>query len=146
MWRSPRQRKKRETLTHTIHTESDLITVRQKLSLREFGRHRQITLLLPQLEPTSRSNYEQSLNRLLRECGCSWGAAFAFVTLGAVVAIRVVNSPGVSVSYIVGSVLLAMALMVPAAGLGKLLGILHARRRFGRTCLELQNAIHHVHM
>jgi hypothetical protein len=147
MWRpAVRDRTPRATLTHTVRSESDLIELRQGLSLWKFGRRRQITLLLPELESTKNSQYEQSLNRLARECGCAWGAAFALVTLGTVVAIRLVHSPGLSLSYVLVSLLLASVVMVPAAVVGKFLGLIRAHRRFVRMCLELQNAIHHVHL
>jgi hypothetical protein len=147
MWRpAVRDRPPRATLTHTVRSESDLIGLRRGLSFWKFGRRQQIALLLPELESTKNSQYEQSLNRLVRECGCGWGAAFALVTLGTVLAIRLVQSPGVSFSYLLVSLLLALALMLPAAIAGKFLGLLRAHRRFARTCLELQNAIHHVHV
>ena len=136
-----RHPKLRASVTYTVRSESDLIGLRQTLSLSKFGRRQQITLLLPGLESAKRSQYEQSLNRLLRECGCSWGAAFALVSVGTVLVLRLVHSPSVSFSYFLISLLFALALMVPAAGIGKILGLLRARCRFKRTCLELQNSI-----
>ncbi len=92
------------------------------------------------LPPTEAIDRSRRLAELRGECGCGTGAACAVSALVLAVAWLVV-APMPSAMIVAGHVLAALAVVVVAGGLGKLLGITRARRLLRRELVGLRSRL-----
>jgi hypothetical protein len=119
-----------------IQTLDDLTRLRNTLPWR-LPNHQYIRLRLPSLAETDQERWENTLNRLQQDCGCSLGATSGLVGCILTFAIALRNIPGVWTLQLLAAFFLSAASFVIFGGLGKIGGLLLAKRRFIATCNRL---------
>ena len=123
------------TLVFTVATSDDLEQLARQ-PRRSFAVH----LAMPCLSIRERTQWEETLNTLARECGCSLGGGTALTGIAVSLGAEFAHGPPRLAAL---GPLTARVLVVAVAlgGLGKTLGVIRARRQFRAACAQLRNQI-----
>lgn len=112
----------------------------ERIPLLGVGQAGPIVLALADLAREENEAIERRLKQLFSACGCGSGAGFAFGSL-ALYSVYAYSSGALRDIGGVGIALLAVAVFMAGGGLGKMTGMLRARRQLLRTLRDLRDRL-----
>jgi hypothetical protein len=133
-------------MTFVVKTKDDLWNLLQPESPWHPFRRPRPLIRIPELPPQEARAWEQRLDTIRQQCGCTSGALAmaAFALLFAVYSLRDLSSAAGSfgIASFAWQGTLLVAGLIASALMGKFLGLLSASIQFRRTCFDLHQRLH----
>ena len=128
-----------------IRSEQDLLELLQRESILHPFRKPQALILVPQMDHSEAAAWENRLEHLRQQCGCTAGAiglaVFAIASVAYILRTSSLSNSDFNADNLVLPSAIFLGGLIMSAALGKLLALSVAIIRYRRTCFELKRRL-----